>query len=73
LKFDVCIKSRTSGHKDYDNCDLNIITIENCSIPNQDDIIKINYESYLVREIVRSYVNKSGEWCEYITVYVIKN
>lgn len=72
--FTIAIKSGTSGWDDYDHCDKVITEIPSDNVPNVDDTISFNGETYLVRSISRIYYmgkeNKKFE--EYIWVYVIK-
>lgn len=73
MSFHVLIKSGTSGHSDYDNCDLLIADVKDCSVPNKYDVLKINNnQNYLVTEVVRSLVAVDKRWNECIRVYVIK-
>jgi hypothetical protein len=73
MTFSVCIKSGTSDHYDYDNCDLVLAKINNCEVPNKHDVIKLNYtDKYFVTEVNRSFICVDDKWNEYITVYVIK-
>lgn len=72
IKFDVCIKSGTSGHLDYDNCDsLLKADIQTEQIPSKGDYLAIEIDGrtkYLVTDVCRSF-SKHGE---FNTVYVIK-
>lgn len=78
--FTVAIKSGTSGHSDYDNCDKIVSVIPSSDIPSVGDTLSFgdkenrNPKNYLVREIKRMYnhentVHKFSEW---IYVYVIE-
>ncbi|WP_442637755.1 hypothetical protein [Rossellomorea marisflavi] len=77
--IEVRVKSGTNGHLDYDNNDLFVADIPTKSVPYVGDILEIpnaeegKLETYLVREIKRSYVfpTKRRAFQEYITVYVI--
>lgn len=77
--FTVAIKSGTSGHSDYDNCDLIIAEIPSNNIPRKGDILVFgdednkNSKKYLVTEVKRSYnhENEKHEFGEWIYVYVI--
>lgn len=68
--FDIRVKSGTNGHIDYDNCDLVLYSdIKTNNIPRKDDVIEIDNDRLLVREVNRSYLIEKNR--EYITVYVI--
>lgn len=77
--FTMAIKSGTSGHSDYDNCDLIVAEITSNNIPRKGDVLVFGDEEnrhknrYLVTNIERTYNHKNekqdfGEW---IYVYVI--
>lgn len=77
--FTVAIKSGTSGHSDYDNCNLIVAEIPSNNIPRKGDILQFgdkdnrNNKRYLVTEVERIYnhKNEKHEFGEYIYVYVI--
>lgn len=71
IKFDVCIKSGTSGYWDEDNCDMLLKRdIKTNQIPSKGDYLYLDkgHESYLVTKVRRTFVNNE----EWNTVYVIK-
>jgi hypothetical protein len=79
MKFSVCVKSGTSGHSDYDKCDLVLAVITGGPVPNKGDMLRIPAKdpefrgNLLVTEVLRSYLEaSSGAWNEFVTVYVIK-
>lgn len=71
IKFDVCIKSGTSGYWDDDNCNMLIkAEVETEQLPSKGDYIFLDTVDipYLVTDVFRSFL-KNGE---FNTVYVIK-
>lgn len=77
--FTVAIKSGTSGHIDYDNCDLIVAEIPSSNIPSKGDILNLGdkdnnfYKKYLVTEVKRTYnrATDKHDFREWIYVYVI--
>lgn len=68
--FDIRVKSGTNGHFDYDNNDLVLYSnIKTNNIPRKDDVIEIDNDRLLVREVKRRYSIEKNT--EYIKVYVI--
>ena len=67
FQYEILIKSGTSGHYDYDNCDLLIKEDFNVSVtPNVGNKIKINNNTYIVTEII---LNENLNKCYVIREY----